>query len=239
MTSPLKFMGKIVAVIVAAGAGKRFGGLKQHSLLGGESVLERTLAAFQKHPEVDEILPVLENPEAWSSKAGRFPKISRLVKGGRERQDSVAAGFFSIRDLNIEGPKDREQSSHDIILIHDGARPLVEGRLISRVIEGTRRYGAVCPGIPVEDTIKRVLDGRILHTEDRNGLVRVQTPQGFWAGILKRALDKFSEDGYYGTDEASLVERMGLPVHIVEGDRRNVKITTPLDLKIAEALLEA
>lgn len=231
-------MGKVVAIIVAAGSGKRFGGRKQHSLLNGESVLERTLGAFQTHPEIEEILPVLEDPEAWRVKAARFSKISGLVKGGRERQDSVAAGFLSIRDLNIEGLNDPAQSGHDIILVHDGARPLVDGRLISRVIEGTRMYGAVCPGIPVEDTIKKVREGRILHTEDRTCLVRIQTPQGFRAGILKKALDRFSEDGFYGTDEASLVERLGLPVHIVAGDRRNIKITTQIDLKIAEALLE-
>ena len=128
--------------------------------------------------------------------------------------------------------------SFDLVLVHDGVRPLVGSDLISRVLKAARRFGAACPVIPLDDTIKRVEGDHILHTEDRTKLVRVQTPQGFALDLLKRALEKAREVGFAGTDESSLVERLGEDVKLVPGDGRNIKITTPEDIKIAEALLD-
>lgn len=160
---------------------------------------------------------------------GRFSKLSAVVAGGRERQDSVEAGFSSIP---FPG------GGSCIVLVHDGVRPFVDQALITRVIQAAGRFGAACPALPVEDTVKMVDGDRVIQTQDRNRLCRIQTPQGFSAAILKRALEEAGKDGFQATDEAQLVERIGLPVHTVPGERRNLKITSPLDLKIAEALIE-
>lgn len=222
-------MTKADAIIVAAGSGLRFGGRKQHSGLGGKTVLEWTLAAFQSHKEIADIVLVLEDPKTWKERAHTFSKISSVVRGGRERQDSVSAGLSSL----LEG----EKSPENIVLVHDGVRPLVGHDLISRVVRAARMYGAVCPALRLDDTIKRVEGERILQTEDRARLVRVQTPQGFSMDILRRAFEKAEDDGICGTDESFLVESLGHPVRLIPGDRRNFKITTPLDLEIAEVLL--
>jgi 2-C-methyl-D-erythritol 4-phosphate cytidylyltransferase len=223
-------MTKAAAIIVAAGSGFRFGGRKQHSILGGQTVLERTLAVFQSHGEIEDIFLVLDDPRAGREMALAFSKISSVVRGGPERHDSVLAGLAKL----LEGGR----SAGKLVLVHDGVRPLVSHRLISRVVRAAERHGAVCPALPLNDTIKRVEGERILQTEDRAKLVRVQTPQGFSVDILRRAFEKAGQDGIYGTDESTLVERLGHPVRLVEGERRNLKITTPQDLKIAEVLLD-
>jgi len=150
------------------------------------------------------------------------------VRGGDRRQDSVWQGF---RLLATAAP--------EVVLVHDGARPLVTAGLISRVIAAARADGAAVPVLAVEDTIKEVREGRVAATIDRTFLARAQTPQGFRYDILKRALDAARKDRFTGTDEAALVERAGLPVTAVAGDPRNIKITTPVDIPIAEALLDA
>lgn len=218
---------KVSAIIVAAGAGKRFGSAKQFALLRGKSVLERSLEAFAAHPEVDEIVLVLPTDEAGARYRKRGGKVVAVVPGGEKRQDSVVRGLERLDS----GPA-------DIVLVHDAVRPLVSEEVISRVIAKARECGAAVAAVPVEDTIKEAAGGVVVRTLERQNLQRVQTPQAFAREVLERALRKAREDEFYGTDEAALVERTGHLVAVVSGDRRNIKITTAADLKIAEALLE-
>lgn len=218
---------KVSAIIVAAGAGKRFGSAKQFALLRGKSVLERSLEAFAAHPEVDEIVLVLPTDEDGIRYRERGGKVVAVVPGGERRQDSVVRGLERLDS----GPA-------DIVLVHDAVRPLVSEEVISRVIAKARECGAAVAAVPVEDTIKEAAGGVVVRTLERENLQRVQTPQAFAREVLERALRKAREDEFYGTDEAALVERTGHPVAVVLGDRRNIKITTAADLKIAEALLE-
>jgi 2-C-methyl-D-erythritol 4-phosphate cytidylyltransferase len=134
----------------------------------------------------------------------------------------------------VEGLK---AESGDLVLVHDGARPLVTQDLIERIIDAARETGAAVPAIPLDDTIKEAEKDRVVRTLDRSRLFRIQTPQGFALGLLQRALERAQAEGAEGTDEASLVERLGLPVALVPGDPRNLKITSPLDLTMAEAFL--
>jgi 2-C-methyl-D-erythritol 4-phosphate cytidylyltransferase len=216
------------AIIVAAGAGKRFGEMKQFAYLRAKPVLEWTLERFQAHPEVGAIVLVLPDEQDLKHYRMRYDKIVDLVRGGEKRQDSVWQGF---RLLAAAAP--------EVVLVHDGARPLVPADLISRVIAAARAGGAAVPVLAVEDTIKKVHEGEIAGTIDRSLLFRAQTPQGFRYDVLKKALDAARKDRFTGTDEACLVERIGLPVTAVAGDARNIKITTPIDIPIAEALLDA
>ncbi len=165
--------------------------------------------------------PVLE----WT--LANFETHPDIHRGGERRQDSVWQGF---RLLDAARTK--------LVLVHDGARPLAGADLISRVLAAASGKGAAVPVVPVEDTLKETADGRIMGTPDRPRRVRAQTPQGFRYDVLLRALEAARADRFYGTDEAQLVERLGDEVAAVEGDPRNLKITTPLDLVIAEALLD-
>jgi 2-C-methyl-D-erythritol 4-phosphate cytidylyltransferase len=216
------------ALIVAAGAGKRFGGPKQFAYLRGQPVLEWTLERFQAHEAIDEIVLVLPDEQDLKHYRLRYPKIVDVVRGGDRRQDSVWQGFRLIQG-----------SETGIVLVHDGARPLVSPELIGRIIAAARVLGAAVPVLPVEETVKEVRDGSVVRTLDRSSLVRAQTPQGFLYPLLKRALEAARKDRFQGTDEASLAERAGIPVGAVDGEPRNIKITTPVDIKIAEALLDA
>jgi len=215
-------------LIVAAGAGKRFGGPKQFAYLQGKPVLEWTLERFQAHDAVDDIVLVLPDEQDLKHYRLRYPKIVDIVRGGEKRQDSVWQGFRLLKEAET-----------GIVLIHDGARPLASSELISRIIAATRILGAVVPVLPVEETVKEVRDGNVVRTLDRTWLTRVQTPQGFLYPLLKQALESARKDRFVGTDEASLAERAGIPVSAVDGEPRNIKITTPVDLKMAEALLDA
>jgi 2-C-methyl-D-erythritol 4-phosphate cytidylyltransferase len=215
-------------IVVAAGAGTRFGQMKQFVYLRGKPVLEWTLEKFQAHEEIGPIVLVLPDEQDRKHYQMRYAKVVEVVRGGEERQDSVWQGFRLL-----------DPATTELVLVHDGARPLVDARLISRVIAEARTTGAAVPILPLEETGKEVEDGRVLGTVDRSRVFRAQTPQGFLYPVLKKALNAARLDRFYGTDEAMLVERTGLPVRTVEGDPRNIKITTPLDLKIAEALLDA
>ncbi len=216
------------AIIVAAGAGTRFGEMKQFAYLRAKPVLEWTLEKFQAHEVVDAIVLVLPDEQDLKHYRMRYAKIVEIVRGGEKRQDSVWQGFRTLAP-----------SAPEVVLVHDGARPLVSAELIGRVIASARADGAAVPVLPIEDTIKEVREGRVAGTVDRTLLVRAQTPQGFRFDVLKKALDAARRDRFYGTDEASLVERIGLTVAAVAGDPRNIKITTPVDIPIAEALLDA
>ena len=219
-------MSGATAVIVAAGEGRRFGGAKQFALLGGRPLLEHCVEAFDSHEGVGAIVLVLPDARSGEALAGRFRKISSVVPGGPRRQDSVRNGFSAVHG-----------SGRDIVLIHDGARPLAGSALISRVIDEATRSGAAVPVLALEDTVKEVREEGVLRTHDRSVLYRAQTPQGFFYEVLEEALAAADRDGFSGTDEAMLVERTGRRVAAVAGDPRNIKITTPLDVRIAEVLL--
>ncbi|HUU52154.1 MAG TPA: 2-C-methyl-D-erythritol 4-phosphate cytidylyltransferase [Candidatus Heimdallarchaeota archaeon] len=220
-------MNKVTAIVVAAGEGQRFGAPKQFAPLRKKPVLEWCLRSFDTHVQVAEIVLVLMSDIEKEEYIRRFPKISAVVTGGEHRQDSVIAGFNQI-----------DPQKTGFVLIHDGVRPLVDHALLSRVIAATKENGAAVPVIAIEDTVKAVEGDKVLRTVDREQLRRVQTPQGFSYSILKAALDQAREDNYYSTDEAVLIERIGQEIVIVEGDPRNIKITTPDDIRIAEMYLE-
>ena len=220
-------MSSVTAVVVAAGEGRRFGAPKQFAALRGLAVLDWSLRAFASPPRISALVLVLPDEERGASYRRAYPEIRAAVQGGPRRQDSVANGVRMIDG----GPG-------DIVLVHDGARPLVDADLISRVIEEAERSGAAVPAIPVDDTVKEIADGLVVRTLDRASLVRVQTPQGFELGLLRRALDEASAAGFEGTDEAALVERLGVRVTTVAGDARNIKITEPRDLAWAELSLD-
>jgi 2-C-methyl-D-erythritol 4-phosphate cytidylyltransferase len=220
-------MNKVSAIIVAAGEGQRFGAPKQFAPLKGKPVLEWCLECFDNHVQVADIILVLMSDIEKEEYMRRFPKISAVVTGGSRRQDSVAAGFREV-----------DPQKTGFVLIHDGVRPLVDHGLLSRVIRATKDKGAAVPVIPIEDTVKVIEGEKVLRTVDREALRRVQTPQGFSYSILKAALERAQEHNFLGTDEAALVERIGGEVVVVAGDPRNVKITTPEDIRIAEGYLE-
>ncbi|MGB8951912.1 MAG: 2-C-methyl-D-erythritol 4-phosphate cytidylyltransferase [Candidatus Aminicenantales bacterium] len=220
-------MNDVTTIVVAAGEGRRFGTLKQFALLKGKPILDWCLEKFEAHVEVDEVILVLPDLRQRQRYMNRYSKISAVVKGGEKRQDSVWEGFRRI------DPKKTE-----IVLIHDGVRPLVSPKTIHRVIEGARKKQAVVPGLVLDETVKEVKEQAVVRTLERERLVRIQTPQAFLYSLLKRSFQKAADEHYYGTDEASLVERLGEKVFILPGDPRNIKITSPLDLRVAEALLE-
>lgn len=218
--------GKVTAIILAAGRGRRFGEWKQFVPLQGKPLLGWSLRRFDNHPKIDEIVLVWR--EGWRNNFSLSPysKISEVVSGGERRQDSVVAGF------NLINP-----GSTNLVLIHDSSRPLVSDELINRVIEGTHKEGATVPVIPIQDTVKQIKDNKVILTLDREFIFRVQTPQGFKYPILKEALEKAAREKFYGTDEASLVERLGKAVKTVEGECENIKVTFPQDIKVVEALI--
>lgn len=220
-------MSRISAIVVAAGKGKRFGSSKQFVLLKGKPVLDHCLERLEAHKDISEIILVLRNKKFERRYLEHYSKISAIANGGRRRQNSVISGFNRI-----------DQKNTDIVLVHDGVRPLITGDLLDRVIDAAQKKGAAVPVIPLKDTLKLVKGKDVLRTVARTGLFRVQTPQGFSYEVLKKALDKAVEDEYYGTDEAVLVERTGIEICAVEGDPRNIKVTTPDDIIIAEAFLE-
>ncbi len=223
---PLKSCG---AVIVAAGTASRMGGIdKVMAPLGGVPMIQRTLETFQDCDAIAEIVVVTREdlilPITGLSR--NMNKVKAVVAGGKSRQESVHLG------LNVlsEGIQ--------LAAIHDGARPLITWQLIDRVVRAAHTHHAAAPAIPVKDTIK-VVEGRVVkYTPDRAALFAVQTPQVFDFDLLRGALKKAELDGSQVTDDCSAVELMGMAVKIVEGDERNLKVTTPMDLKIAEMLLE-
>lgn len=220
-------MDRVTAIIVAAGEGKRFGQAKQLAPLRGKPVLDWCLEKFEKHPGVDNIILVVSESYLSHDYSRKYGKITAMTKGGVKRQDSVYAGLDCV-----------DEKETRIVLVHDGVRPLVGEDLIRRTIEAAGKKEAVVPVIPLEDTIKRVEGERIIQTEDRTNLFRSQTPQGFSCSLLKEAFISAKKDGFYGTDEASLVERVGKEVFVIQGDPKNIKITTRDDLKVAEVLIE-
>lgn len=223
---------KTVAIIPSAGLGRRMGSLKKNFLrLLGRPVLAHTLAAFESSPSIDGIIIAVAPSDVDICRSGiveRFGlrKIIDVIEGGAERQDSVANGL-----IRAEG--------FDITVVHDGARPLITTEIIEAVVKAAVLEGAAIAAVPVKDTIKEAADGKIKRTIDRASLVSVQTPQAFRTAILRRAFEKARSDGFYGTDESSLVERLGEEVAVVRGSYENIKITTPEDMAFAESVLRA
>ena len=220
---------KCGAVLVAAGSASRMGGIdKVMAPMGGEPMIARTVRAFQECDAVSEIvivtredliLPIRELTKSCE-------KVKAVVAGGKSRQESVGKGLNALsKDVKLAA-------------VHDGARPLITWQLIDCCIRAANTYGAAAPAIPVKDTIKTVEGGIVVNTPDRSKLNAVQTPQVFDIDMLKGALLKAYQDGAEVTDDCSAVERLGMKVKIVEGDEKNLKVTTPMDLKIAEMLLE-
>ncbi|MFP4476503.1 MAG: 2-C-methyl-D-erythritol 4-phosphate cytidylyltransferase [Desulfatibacillaceae bacterium] len=218
----------IAAVIVAGGSGLRMGGdtRKQYMELNGRPILSHTLAAFDRVVGVDRIVLVVpaEDMDYCENRIvpnSLFAVEARMVAGGAHRQESAYNGL-----LEAEGA--------EIVAIHDGVRPFVTTDQIEKTIETARSRGAATLAVRAHDTIKRVdRAGKVLSTLDRNALWLAQTPQAFRYDIIRQAHEKARNDRWQGSDDAVLVERMGHPVHVVEGSRRNIKITTPEDLEMA------
>jgi len=223
---PLKYCG---AVIVAAGTASRMGGIdKVMAPLGGEPMIVRTVRTFQNSVAVKEIVIVTREDliPKITSMCGKFDKVRAVVVGGKDRAESVKNGLRML------------SKKVQLAAVQDGARPLVTEAVIDRTIRAAHTYGAAAPAIPVKDTIKIVEGGIVTTTPDRNTLKAIQTPQVFDFDLLKGALKKAFQEGAAITDDCSAVELLGFKVKIVEGDERNIKVTTPMDLKIAQMLLE-
>ena len=223
---PLKKCG---AVIVAAGSDSRMGGIdKVMAPLGGEPMILRTVRTFQNCGAIREIVIVTREDLILpiTELCGGFDKVRAVVRGGDSRQASVKLGLSAFTD------------KMELAAVHDGARPLVSEAVIDRTVRAAHTYGGAAPVVSVKDTIKVFEGGFIASTPDRETLRAVQTPQVFDLDLLRGALEKADKDGAAVTDDCSAVERLGLKIRLVEGEERNLKVTTPMDLKIAEMLLE-
>lgn len=237
---------RVIVIIPAAGLGTRMAGpssgtksgaapktapSKQFVDLAGEPIVIHTLRKFAAHPRVDEIYLALRKSEGENFRtrlAGeKFGKPVHIVEGGEHRQDSVCNAVKAL-----------QASDDDVVLVHDAVRPFVDAAIIDNVIDAAAKHGAAIAGVPAVDTIKQVertAEGAVITTTvPRERAVLAQTPQGFRFGLLKRAFDEATADGFVGTDEASLIERSGQDVHVVMGSPRNIKITTPGDMELAE-----
>jgi 2-C-methyl-D-erythritol 4-phosphate cytidylyltransferase len=226
-------MTKADAIIVSAGRGHRLkeASKKQFLPLAGKPILAHTLDRFETSPLIRSIVLVVgEEDLDYCSKEiveqYRFQKITQIIPGGKERQDSVRNGLQALaRDT-------------EIVVIHDGVRPFVTREMVEESIRGAKRLGAVVLAMPVTDTVKTAnTDGIVLKTLDRESLWQIQTPQAFQAEMIREAYRRATEDGFVGTDDASLVERLGTRVHILPGSYSNIKITTREDLLWARLLL--
>ena len=223
---PLKYCG---AVIVAAGTASRMGGIdKVMAQLEGEPMILRTVRTFQTCEAIREIVIVTREDliVPIMSLCKDFEKVTAVVAGGSSRQESVQLGLNAL------------SGKVKLVAVQDGARPLVTHAVIDRTVRAAHTYSAAAPAIPVKDTVKVVTGGVVKETPDRKNLRAVQTPQVFDLDLLKGALKKAKDDEAEVTDDCSAVERLGMSIKIVEGDERNIKITTPLDLAIAKLLLE-
>ena len=223
-------MREACALIPAAGRGERLGRAanKVFAAVAGKPILAHTLSVFESCGAVGEIILVVGEREVEAARdlAGRFgfAKVREIVTGGPHRQDSVRRGL--------------EKVTSDVVAIHDGARPMVTGGMISASIEKAREGGACIVAVPVVDTIKSVsADQTVTGTLDRTNLFAVQTPQTFRTDLIRSAYDRAYADGVYATDDAALVERLQEKVFIVAGSPDNIKITTPADLELASTKL--
>jgi len=243
---------KVAVIIPAAGLGTRMAPMpsaqdkgkksapsKQFTDLGGKPILMHTLRKFAAVDAVTEIWVALRESEIAGFRARLEREANDVVKkkkvelvaGGEHRQQSVANALNAI-----------SAAADDIVLVHDAVRPFVTTEITNEVIEAARKYGAAIAGLPAVDTVKQVertADGALVKaTIARERVVMAQTPQGFRYGVIKKAFDEAAADGFLGTDEASLVERAGHEVAVVMGSPRNIKITSPADMELAEFYLK-
>jgi 2-C-methyl-D-erythritol 4-phosphate cytidylyltransferase len=240
--------------------GKKPEASKQFTQLGGTPILIHTLRKFAASPEISEIYVALRRNEisgfrALLEKEARAVELrsTRTAESGRRDMDSGPIDVLQKTVQLVEGGEHRQQSvasamaavsasPDDIVLVHDAVRPFVTEEIIQNVIRGAQKYGAAIAGLPAVDTVKQVertAEGAVITaTVPRGRVVLAQTPQGFRYGVLKKAFDEATADGFVGTDEASLVERSGHEVAVVMGSPRNIKITTPEDLELAEFYLD-
>lgn len=224
----------VSVIIAAAGMSNRMGSKvnKQFIAIDNKPILAHTLDKFEKCRYVDEIIVVSKEEEVEYCrkeivKKYGFKKVTNIVRGGKERQDSIYNGLLALNE------------NTDIVLTHDGARPFIKQEHIEDGIKGVLEYGACVIGVPVKDTIKVVEDSNIVHhTPKRSLLWAAQTPQCFWSHLIKKGYEHAINEGIVGTDDSSLVEKMGHDIKMIMGSYDNIKITTPEDLIIAESLLK-
>lgn len=221
---PLKACG---AVIVAAGNATRMGGIaKVMAPIDGEPMILRTVRAFQNSDVIRQIVIVTRQEliEPIMELCSGCDKVRAVLAGGADRPESVRIGVHALSE------------DMKLVAVHDGARPFVSWQVIDRTVRAANTYAAAAPGVPVKDTVKVVEGGIVRSTPVRKTLQAIQTPQVFDTALLKGALEKAQKDKAEITDDCSAVERMGMSVKIVEGDERNMKITTPMDLQLAQLL---
>ena len=225
---------KVTALIPAAGMGKRMGAgvNKQYLMLNEKPIVAHTITVFENSPFVDDIYLIIPEPEIPYCREQvveryGFTKVRRIVPGGAERQNSVLNGLRAMADARDD----------DLVLIHDGVRPFVPVHVLERALETARVHDGALVAVPAKDTIKIVADGIVRETPPRENLWLAQTPQAFRYGVIRAAHETAEAEGFLGTDDAMLLERLGKDVHVVLGDYRNIKITTPEDLILAEAFL--
>ncbi|MDH4222178.1 MAG: 2-C-methyl-D-erythritol 4-phosphate cytidylyltransferase [candidate division Zixibacteria bacterium] len=224
---------KARAIIVAAGKGERIGGNvpKQFIEIKKKPILAYTIERFERCEQIDEIVLVV--PEDYMSFCSYrvvdvcdFVKVKKIIGGGKERQDSVYKGLSAL-------PVDT-----DMVLIHDGVRPFISIQKLRKLIGLCEKEKAVILAQPIKETVKRVEDHNVITTLDREKLWIAQTPQVFEYKLILKAYKKALEDGFIGTDDSSLVERLGFKVKVLEGEYGNIKITTADDLILAERIIE-
>jgi len=223
---------KVGAIIAAAGFGRRMKAdrPKQLLALNGTPIIIHTIRKFDTSPVIDYIIVTAPRESVQEIrdlvKSASLHKIVLVVEGGERRQDSVAAGLAHL------------QPGTEIVAVHDGVRPFVPPEDIENVVKQAQLTGAAILGVPIVETVKQVEKDVVELTLTREHLVLAQTPQVFRTDILKEAFDRARQDEYYGTDESSLVERLGRSVAVIRGSERNIKITRPTDLTLAHAFLE-
>ena len=218
-------------IVVAAGNARRMQGIdKIMTPIGGAPILARTLSVFQSNDNISEIVVVtrsdlLKDVESIC-KANKLNKVTAVVAGGAERVDSVREGLRAVRQ------------DAQLIAIHDGARPFLSQQVLNEVLHQAAATGAAAPAIAVSDTIKQVNEqGHVYATVDRSSLRAIQTPQVFQADLIRAAIEKACKDNAAVTDDCSAVERLGMTVVLTKGDVKNIKVTTPFDLIIANAIV--
>ena len=225
---------RVEAIIAAGGIGRRFGKdqPKQFYLLKGKPILSWTILRFEECILVDRI--ILAVPRGMGKYTRQhvlspfgYKKVKTVVEGGKERRDSVLQGLRAL------------ETDTDTVLVHDGVRPIISEELIRKVIQATQRWEAVVPGLPVRETIKQVGQNNLVRgTLDNKTIYLAQTPQGFKKDLICRAYAQLKKRGWGASDDASLVEKLGVKVKMIPGEETNIKITSPQDLVLSELFLE-
>ena len=229
---------RIVAIVPAAGLGKRFSSSvrKTFATLDGMPLLTHTLKRLNREPLITDIIPVLRGQDTKTgldiAEEHKLDKVRWIAAGGPERQDSIYNGLRLLEEMG------GGVSPDTLILVHDGARPVIPKSTIHRLISEVEGIDGAAPGVPANETLKSVnKDGIITSTIDRENIRAIQTPQIFRFSVLKKAYEKAFADGFYGTDDASLVERIGGKIKIIPGNPLNIKVTTPEDLHLVEYII--